>query len=94
VPLYVVQLFTGSRLLNDEGALRKIAEATGGGFFRFTRKVDLPRIVAQIRDDTRGEYLLTYVSPGDQSSRELRRISVEVPGRKVTVRATSGYYPR
>jgi len=94
VPLYVVQLFTGGRLLSDQSTLRKVAEATGGAFFHFARKVDLPRIFAQIRDDTRGEYLLTYVSPGDQSSRELRKISVEVPGRKVTVRATSGYYPR
>lgn len=101
VPLYVVQIFTGIRevggvrLLNeDETNLKKIAETTGGAFFRYVRKVDLPRIFAQIRDDTRGEYLLTYVSPGGKTRDEMRKITVEVPGRRVSVRATSGYYPR
>ncbi len=100
VPVYVVEIFSGYRLntptllTGGELTLEKIAGATGGAFFRFARKVDLPRIFAQIRDDTRGEYLLTYVSPGSRRRDELRRISVEVPRRRVTVRATSGYYPR
>ena len=101
VPLYIVEIFTGVREVGrahlptrDEANLKRIAEATGGAFFAFVRKVDLPRIFAQIRDDTRGEYLLTYVSPGGKSRDELRKITVEVPGRRVSVRATSGYYPR
>lgn len=101
VPLYVVQVFTGSPgifgLANwspGEANLKKVAEATGGAFFRFARKIDLPHIFAQIRDDTRGEYLLTYVSLAEKARGELRKITVEVPRRRVTVRATSGYYPR
>jgi Ca-activated chloride channel family protein len=101
VPLYVVQVFTGSPgtfgLSNwpeGESNLKKVAETTGGAFFRFARKNDLPHIFAQIRDDTRGEYLLTYVSPAEKQRGELRKITVEVPRRRVTVRATSGYYPR
>jgi Ca-activated chloride channel homolog len=101
VPLYVVEIFTGLREVghahlptDDEANLMRIAKATGGAFFPFARKVDLPRIFAQIRDDTRGEYLLTYVSPGGKSRDELRKITVEVPGRRLSVRATSGYYPR
>ena len=93
VPVYVVQIFTGFGTSIDAD-LRKVAESTGGAFFRYARKADLARIFAQIRDDTRGEYLLSYVSPAHKSGREMRKISVDVPGRKVTVRATSGYYPR
>jgi len=94
VPLYVVQIFSVPGISYWERTLNKLADATGGAYFRFARKVDLPRIFAQIRDDTRGEYLLTYVSPADKSRREMRRISVEVPGRRVNVRATSAYYPK
>lgn len=94
VPLYVVQIFSVPGTSLGERTLNRIADATGGAYFRFARKADLPRIFAQIRDDTRGEYLLTYVSPADKSRREMRRISVEVPGRRVSVRATSAYYPR
>jgi VWFA-related protein len=94
VPLYVVQIFTWPGVTFDEHTLRRIAESTGGAYFPAARKVDLPRIFAQIRDDTRGEYLLTYVSPADKSHREMRRISVEVPHKRATVRATSAYYPK
>jgi VWFA-related protein len=94
VPLYVVQVFSWPAFSLEERMLNRIADATGGAYFSTARKVDLPRIFAQIRDDTRGEYLLTYVSPADKSRREMRRISVEVPGRRVSVRATSAYYPK
>ena len=98
VPVYVVQIFTGVHknleMTFDENSIQNLTELTGGAFFRFARKRDLPQLFSQIRDDTRGQYLLTYVSPGDRPRGELRRISVEVPGKRVTVRATSGYYPR
>jgi len=74
--------------------MEKFAHATGGDFFHFVAKKDLPRIFSQIRDDTRGQYPLTYVSPANKPREELRKISVEVPGKRVNVRAMSGYYPR
>jgi hypothetical protein len=49
---------------------------------------------SQIRDDTRGQYLLTYVSRSGRPRDELRKITVDVPGKRVNVRATSGYYPK
>jgi len=98
VPVYVVQIFTGRHInlemTPDENSIKNLTESTGGAFFRFAGKKDLPRIFSQIRDDTRGQYLLTYVSPETKPNGELRRISVEVPGKPVIVRATSGYYPR
>jgi VWFA-related protein len=79
---------------NGVDALKRLAESTGGAFFRMTRKADLPRIFAQIRDDTRGEYLLSYVSPSTKAAGALRKITVTVPNRDVTVRTISGYYPQ
>jgi VWFA-related protein len=98
VPVYVVQIFTGMlenmQTVFDENAIGNLTKSTGGAFFRFARKKDLPHLFSQIRDDTRGQYLLTYVSRSTRPRGELRRITVEVPGKRVNVRATSGYYPR
>jgi Ca-activated chloride channel family protein len=98
VPVYVVQIFTGVfqnlQMTFDENAIDYLTKSTGGAFFRFTGKKDLPHLFSQIRDDTRGQYLLTYVSRSTKARGELRRITVEVPGKRVNVRATSGYYPR
>jgi hypothetical protein len=98
VPVYVVQIFTGIfrdlRMSADENSIEYLTKQTGGDFFRFTGKKDLPRLFSQIRDDTRGQYLLTYVSRSTKPRGELRRIEVAVPGKRVNVRATSGYYPR
>ena len=77
-----------------QDSLRELAEATGGAFFRFPRKNDLPRLFAQVRDDTRGEYLLSYVSHSAKARGEMRTISVAVPGHAANVRAMTGYYPR
>jgi len=98
VPVYVVQIFTGRfenlEMTSNENRIDSLAKSTGGAFFRFTSKKDLPHIFSQIRDDTRGQYLLTYVSRSTRPRDELRRITVEVPGKHVNVRATSGYYPK
>ena len=96
VPVYVVQIFSGVHLGQsiDEMNIKNLTESTGGDFFQFAGRKDLPRIFSRIRDDTRGQYLLTYVSPTNKPRGELRHISVEVPGKAVKVRATSGYYPR
>jgi VWFA-related protein len=98
VPIYVVRIFTDAprdvQLSFDINAIQSLTRATGGAFFDYVGKKDLPHIFSQIRDDTRGQYLLTYVSPADKSHRDLRKISVEVPRRGLVVRATSGYYPK
>jgi Ca-activated chloride channel family protein len=98
VPVYVVQIFTGIRqdlrMTFDKNSFVNLTRATGGDFFSFAGRKDLPRLFSQIRDDTRGQYLLTYVSPSNKPRGELRTITVDVPGKPVKVRATSGYYPR
>ena len=86
--------FPNMQMTADERNIENLAASTGGAYFPSVGKKDLPHIFSQIRDDTRGQYLLTYVSPSTKPRAELRKITVEVPRKSVTVRATSGYYPR
>jgi Ca-activated chloride channel family protein len=111
VPVYVVLVFTGSRMNFDvsggygsvemEGTfvrdknIRLLGEETGGAFIRFPRQKDLPKLFEQVRDDARGAYTLTFVSPSAKKRTEARKLSVAVPGRRgLVVRAPSAYYPR
>jgi Ca-activated chloride channel family protein len=109
VPVYVVLMFSGwtytrlsmahagmtsPQLAGTPHNLKWVAESTGGAFFEFVRRKDLPRVFGQVLNDTRGEYLLTYTSPNTKPRNEMRRVSVAVPNRGVVVRAMSGYYPR
>jgi VWFA-related protein len=109
VPVYVVLMYSGwissrssissagmssPQLVGTPANLKWVAENTGGAFFEFVRRKDLPRVFGQVLNDTRGEYLLTYTSPNTKPRNEMRRISVAVPNRSVVVRAMSGYYPR
>jgi Ca-activated chloride channel family protein len=95
VPVYVFLMrSSGASHAANILRLEKIANDTGGATFKSPRKADLPRLFAQIRDDTRGEYLLSYTSKSERPRTKMRSISVAVPGRDVVVRAMSGYYPR
>jgi Ca-activated chloride channel homolog len=105
VPVYVVLTYSGDAnvtfdasgfpsLRRDSGAasLEELAGATGGIVFRYPKRADLPKLFAQVRDDTRSEYLLSYVSPSTRPASELRKISIAVPSRNAVVRAMTGYY--
>ncbi|MEA2161890.1 MAG: Ca-activated chloride channel [Thermoanaerobaculia bacterium] len=107
VPVYVVLMYSeNARPVFDasglahlpvdtaRNAIEDLVSATGGTLFRFPKRNDLPKLFAQVRDDTRGEYLLTFVSQSAKPATEMRRISVAVPSRRVVVRAKSGYYAR
>lgn len=102
VPVYVVMMFTSSRygdprptaLTNRERDYFQLAAETGGAFFRMPKKEDLPRLFAQVRDDTRGEYLLTFLSKSERPPGQARTLDIDVPRRHVVIRAPSAYIPR
>ena len=108
VPVYAVLVYTGAQpafsmtsdygsvAMIDRGAtLDRIARETGGTMIKFPRQQDLPKLFQQVRDDTRGAYLLTFVSPSTKKRGEARKLWVAVKGRRgVVVRAPSAYYPR
>jgi VWFA-related protein len=102
VPVYVVLMFTSSRygdprptaLTPREHDYVQLAGESGGGFFRMPKKEDLPRLFAQVRDDARGEYLLSFVSKSSRPLGQARTLNIDVPRRHVVIRAPSAYIPR
>lgn len=102
VPVYVVLMFTSSRygdprpttLTPREHDYLQLAAESGGAFFRMPKKEDLPRLFAQVRDDARGEYLLSFVSKSVKPLGQARTLDIDVPRRHVVIRAPSAYIPR
>ena len=72
--------------------LSEMAGVTGGLFFDHPNDEAVPAIVERIRDEVRGQYLLSFSS--QQSGRGWRALRVTVPGKAATVRTVSGYEAR
>jgi VWFA-related protein len=72
--------------------MRKMAETTGGAIFNRPKREELDAIVARIRDEVRGQYLLSFAAK--QTGGDWRTLHVSVPGKAATVRTVSGYYAR
>jgi hypothetical protein len=70
-------------------ALGTLSSATGG--FLINNTNDLARGFQQIEADRRFHYLLTYTPTNQQLDGEWRGLTVRIPGRRVEVRARSGY---
>lgn len=100
IPVYIVYLgaplpggiAARQAFLRRVQPLEALSAATGGVTFRAARREDLPRLFAQVRDETRGEYILTFTSQSKKAPGQARSIEVRVPGRGV--RAPSAYVPR
>ena len=71
--------------------LERLADVSGGRSFVANDASKLDAVFAQILDDLRNQYLLAYPTPEGVRDGEWHRISVEVPGKEVKVRARKGY---
>lgn len=93
VPIYALVphggFATGNRFGN---ALSGIAESTGGLLFFAPPKREQTAIFESIRDEVRGQYVLSFVSPNPAKSGTWRKLRVDVPGRATTIRTIAGYY--
>jgi len=76
--------------LEDESAMRELAEATGGVFFHNSN--DLLKGMRQSFTDGREYYVLAYASANQTADGRFREIKVEVKGRNLLVRAKRGYW--
>lgn len=76
----------------DPDALKQLARATGGEAYFPNRTSDVTRTLQRIARDIRSGYTIGY-APSGGASEGYRRIKVDVsvPGRKLSVRARSGY---
>ena len=92
IPIYVVVPQYGNMSRFGSG-LENITNATGGLVFYGPQREELSAIFTRIRDEVRGQYLLSFVAP-EAKSGLWRRISVEVPSREAKVRTIDGYFTR
>jgi len=75
--------------------LEKIAERTGGVFFEAKKKDSFDEVYAQITEELRGQYLLTY-TPDKPASKDdsdgFHKIALKAKDEKLVVVTREGYY--
>ena len=94
VQVYTVGVFSsetwGARLLD------RLAEQTGGRYYRVSRRRDLAEIAERIGNEIRHEYVIGYRSTNPERDGKYRRVQVKVTppeaSPKLRVTARSGYY--
>lgn len=73
--------------------LGELAEKTGGRSFFVTDSSELGSVYAQIEEELRSQYLLTYQSTNSAPDDEFRRVEVTVDESGLTAKTVEGYYP-
>ena len=77
----------------NEGALKRICEATGGRAVFPRRARELDQAFLQLEQDLRQQYLLAYEPKNDATDGTFRKIEIRVAARKdVKLRHRRGYY--
>ena len=83
----------------DKGALRELAESTGGRAFFPKKQVDLTKAFGEIEQELRTQYLITYTSTNKVRDGSYRQIRLEVVDpllqkEKLKLRYRPGYFAR
>ena len=83
----------------DRGALREIAQRTGGRAFFPDKKFDLNAAFAEIELELRTQYLIAYSSTNKKRDGAYRKITIEVTNpdlkkEKLEIRHRPGYYAK
>jgi VWFA-related protein len=77
----------------NEGALKKLAEATGGRAVFPRRARDLDQAFIQLEQDLRQQYLLAYEPRNEATDGSFRKIEIRLANRKeARIRHRRGYY--
>jgi VWFA-related protein len=77
----------------NEGALKRISEATGGRAVFPKRPRELEQAFIQLEQDLRQQYLLAYEPKNEAADGSFRKIEIRVANRKeAKIRHRRGYY--
>jgi VWFA-related protein len=77
---------------NGDKVLQRIADATGGRAFEPFQLTDVANAFAQIQDDLRSQYELSYRPPDFVHDGRYRTIAITALHKGLKVRSRSGYY--
>jgi len=83
----------------DRGALRDLAQRTGGRAFFPDKKFDLNAAFAEIEQELRTQYLIAYSSTNKKRDGSYRKITIEITNpelkkEKLEIRHRPGYYAK
>jgi Ca-activated chloride channel homolog len=91
VPVYVIALTLRNELRgNTVLDLEALTDATGGRLYFATGFEDLTRAYAEINEELRSQYLITFYAPSGTSLEDLRDVDLNVQGRGLEVRSVVG----
>lgn len=76
----------------NSGTLRRMAEETGGAFFRIREDEDFEKVFQQIAMELRTQYSLAYNSTNTVRDGTFRRIKIIPRNSDIRIRARRGYY--
>ena len=76
----------------NSGTMRRMAEETGGGFFRIREGSDFEKVFQQIALELRTQYSLDYQSTNTNRDGAFRRIKIIPRNSDIKIRARRGYY--
>jgi VWFA-related protein len=91
VVIYTVGLNIGKMQTSIRGKLKDLAEESGGRTFFISEAEELRQVYAEIEDELRSQYLLTYSSDRPTGDGEYREIEIKIKG-KYKARTMKGYY--
>ena len=83
----------------DHGALRDLAQRTGGRAFFPDKKLDLNAVFTEIEAELRTQYLIAYSSTNKKRDGAYRKITIEITNpelrkEKLEIRHRPGYYAK
>jgi hypothetical protein len=83
----------------DKGALRELAQRTGGRAFFPDKKFDLTAAFAEIEQELRTQYLIAYSSTNKRRDGSYRKVTIEITNpelrkEKLELRHRPGYFAK
>ncbi|GIU76097.1 MAG: hypothetical protein KatS3mg004_3184 [Bryobacteraceae bacterium] len=78
--------------VSGEGAMRRMAEETGGRVFRVSRRETLDDIYDTIQTELRSQYSIAYAPANQARDGSFRRIQIRTKDRNYRVQVRKGYY--
>ena len=93
VAVYFIGLKIGSTQIDVRHKLGRIARETGGTVYYVDSAKGLARIYAELNEELRSQYLLSYVPQNKAMGTKWRKVEVRMNPSSLTARTVSGYYP-
>jgi VWFA-related protein len=93
VAVYFIGLKIGSTQIDVRHKLGRVAKETGGTVTYVDSARGLAKVYAEINEELRSQYLLSYVPQNKAVSSQWRKIEVKMTPSNLTARTISGYYP-